>query len=30
MNVPVYNMQGSEVGSITIDEQALGAGSTRP
>jgi large subunit ribosomal protein L4 len=24
MNVPVYNMQGSEVGSITIDEQALG------
>lgn len=24
MDVPVYNMQGSEVGQMTIDEQALG------
>lgn len=24
MNVPVYNMQGAEVGMLTIDEQALG------
>jgi len=24
MNVPVYNMQGAEVGSFAIDEQALG------
>ena len=24
MDVPVYNIKGSEVGKLTIDEQALG------